>query len=155
MITRKLRAQKYRKTRRYRDGQQISVCYSTTICNKNILKRRQTIIKPSIISSIYPLFVIMYDPDAIIPEFVHWIAIAKGDNIIHELLSYFPPSPPKNTGLKNANGKFYHRYIFKFYTIFPEKVQIPEKRDNFSIQSFERLHSIKPYKTVFFKVFTD
>ncbi len=41
----------------------------------------------------------MYDPDAVKP-FIHWITTLNGQDI----LPYYPPSPPKKTGL--------HRYMF-------------------------------------------
>ncbi len=41
----------------------------------------------------------MYDPDANVP-FIHWVVTLSG----RDILPYYPPSPPKKTGL--------HRYMF-------------------------------------------
>ncbi len=41
----------------------------------------------------------MYDPDAKVP-FIHWVVTLSG----RDILPYYPPSPPKKTGL--------HRYMF-------------------------------------------
>lgn len=57
---------------------------------------------------------IMYDPDAIKPSYVHWITGPHGD-----VLPYQGPTPPPGTGV--------HRYIFALKKLQP---QVPVKRNS-------------------------
>lgn len=53
---------------------------------------------------------IMYDPDAVVGNYLHWVAInIPGNNVSNgqTLLNYKGPAPPKGSGI--------HRYIFLIY----------------------------------------
>lgn len=68
--------------------------------------------KPQIKFTIFPNQVytlIMYDPDAPVGDFIHWVVtnISKNNKLGDTLLDYMGPSPPKGTGI--------HRYIFLLY----------------------------------------
>jgi len=53
---------------------------------------------------------IMYDPDAVVGNYVHWVVInIPGDNVSNgqTLLNYKGPAPPQGSGI--------HRYIFLIF----------------------------------------
>lgn len=84
-----------------------------SISNNDFLKVSETQNKPKINllldkSKIYLL--IMYDPDAVVGTFVHWIVSDIKNNNLNEgtdLIGYKGPAPPPKTGK--------HRYIFELY----------------------------------------
>jgi hypothetical protein len=86
------------KTRKQRGGQGFKVFYGSTEVDGQQLTKEETDVKPSV--TILPNhYIVMYDPDAIKPDYIHWIAGPQGD-----ILPYRGPSPPQGTGV--------HRYIF-------------------------------------------
>jgi hypothetical protein len=56
-------------------------------------------------------YVLMYDPDAVKPDWIHWIVTAE-----ETLLPYQGPTPPPNTGI--------HRYKF---LLLPGEPPLPPK----------------------------
>jgi len=59
-------------------------------------------------NSLYTL--IMYDPDAVVGNYLHWVVInISGNNVQggQQLLNYKGPAPPQGTGI--------HRYIFLIF----------------------------------------
>ena len=83
------------------------------IVNDEFLKPSETQIKPEIkfnLNSAKYYTLIMYDPDAVIGTFVHWLVTNINKNNINNGKPIFPykgPAPPPNTGK--------HRYIFELY----------------------------------------
>jgi hypothetical protein len=88
-----------RLTRRKRGGQQnLNIRYNSVKVNGQELTTEKTARKPAVnIPAGY--FLVMYDPDAVKPDWIHWIATAEKD-----ILEYQGPSPPPGTGI--------HRYKF-------------------------------------------
>jgi phosphatidylethanolamine-binding protein (PEBP) family uncharacterized protein len=86
-----------RKTRRRRQRGG-GVFYGATEVKGQQLGQKGTSVKPRV--SIPPNhYLVMYDPDAVKPDYIHWIAGPDGD-----ILPYRGPTPPPGTGV--------HRYIF-------------------------------------------
>jgi phosphatidylethanolamine-binding protein (PEBP) family uncharacterized protein len=83
------------------------------IVNDEFLKPSETQIKPEIkfnLNSAKYYTLIMYDPDAVVGTFVHWLVTNISKNNINNSNPIFPykgPAPPPNTGK--------HRYIFELY----------------------------------------
>lgn len=78
---------------------------------------------------------VMYDPDAPSPSFLHWLLVNIPGGLVTDadvVASYYPPSPPSGT----------HRYIFKVYeqgsqqTLQLPKIQTPQGRSGFNIEAF-------------------
>lgn len=81
---------RYKKTRKQRGG---FVTYGSKKVQGNELTAQETSVKPSVkIPEGYTL--LMYDPDATHPSYIHWIATSQGD-----VLPYKGPSPPPGTGI--------------------------------------------------------
>jgi phosphatidylethanolamine-binding protein (PEBP) family uncharacterized protein len=83
------------------------------ILNDEFIKPSKTQIKPEIkfnLNSAKYYTLIMYDPDAVVGTFVHWLVTNISKNNINNGKPIFPykgPAPPPNTGK--------HRYIFELY----------------------------------------
>lgn len=97
---------RYKKTRKHRGGSSLlTVFYGPKQVLGGQFTVEETAVKPSVqIPEGHTL--VMYDPDAVKPSWIHWIATNQGDK-----LSYKGPSPPPGTGI--------HRYIF---ALLPGKV---------------------------------
>lgn len=66
-------------------------------------------------------FLVMYDPNAVKPDWIHWIATAEKD-----ILDYQGPSPPPGTGI--------HTYKFVLNSGIPP--QAPKERGGHQITEF-------------------
>jgi phosphatidylethanolamine-binding protein (PEBP) family uncharacterized protein len=89
---------KSRSRRQGGSGKNLEIQYLAGKVSGQIFPVSQTQQKPSI-SIPEGHYVVMYDPDAGNPVWIHWIVTKGGD-----VLPYQGPSPPAGTGL--------HRYIF-------------------------------------------
>ena len=118
------------------------------IKNNQFLKVNETQIKPEIKLNVdrektYTL--IMYDPDAVMGTYIHWIVSNIKDNDIKKgtnILIYKGPAPPVKTGK--------HRYIFELYhQLSSESDSIKER--NISIENLKKILNLdKPiYKIQF------
>ena len=92
----------------------MEVIYNNKPINNNqFLKVSETQNKPEInlqVNKTKTYLLIMYDPDAVIGTFVHWIVSNIKNNNVNEgtdLIAYKGPAPPPKTGK--------HRYIFELY----------------------------------------
>ena len=84
-----------------------------SIKNNQFLTVSETQIKPEIkldVNMTKQYLLIMYDPDAVVGTYIHWIISNIKNNNINEgldLLEYKGPAPPPKTGK--------HHYIFELY----------------------------------------
>ena len=109
----------------------MSISYGGVPVHGQRLTLQQTSRKPNV--SIPPGHtLVLYDPDAVQPSYIHWIATAKGD-----ALAYKGPSPPPGTGT--------HHYTF---ALVKGSVQIPEERASVHAASLVK----NPIATVQFTV---
>jgi phosphatidylethanolamine-binding protein (PEBP) family uncharacterized protein len=105
------RHRKGRRTRKQKGGQNLRISYNGTSVQGQQLTQEQTSKQPSI--TIPPGHtLVLYDPDAVNPSYIHWIATAK-----ESLLPYKGPSPPPGTGI--------HHYKF---ALVKGPVQVPSSR---------------------------
>lgn len=93
-----------RKTRRVKKGGQriFRVMYGSTQVKGQTLTARNTAKKPSLTIP-KGHYVVMYDPDAIRPDWIHWISSSESD-----ILPYQGPSPPPGSGI--------HRYVISLHS---------------------------------------
>jgi len=79
--------------------------------------------------------VLMWDPDAVVPSYIHTLIInisKKSDGTI--ILPHTPPSPPPGTGR--------HRYITGFFKQ-PGPISIRSmKRSGFNVDRFVKKHGL-------------
>jgi len=78
---------------------------------------------------------VMLDPDAGAPYFLHWmiININLGTSMGQEIVPYYPPTPPTGT----------HRYIF-YLLQQPGSITMPiTKRNRFSLQSWIHTYGLR------------
>ena len=90
---------------------------------------------------------IMYDPDAVVGNWLHWVVVnIKGNNVKNgdELFRYTGPAPPKGSGI--------HKYIFLLYEQ-PERIQTQLTNRMIPMNAFyEKLHmKLEPISSVYFK----
>lgn len=92
----------------------MEVIYNNKPINNNqFLKVSETQNKPEInlqVDKTKTYLLIMYDPDATIGTFIHWIVSNIKNNNVNEgidLITYKGPAPPQKTGK--------HHYIFELY----------------------------------------
>ena len=132
--TRKTR--KNKKLRKQKGGMEIE--YPSFIVNNSITTVKNTIVVPKITLSALKLStLIMYDPNAIKPSYIHYLItnipngdISKGDTIF----SYAGPSPPPNTGD--------HHYIFtQFEQMKPYSTSIQD-RSSFDINAYIQQYNL-------------
>lgn len=110
MKTRRTRKQK--KTRISRGGSNTNITYDSIKVEGQLLTKSITSVQPSVkIPAEH--FIIMYDPDAPVGVFLHWLTDSHNTYV-----PYSPPSPPKGTGV--------HRYIFKL--VKGQPLEIPSDR---------------------------
>lgn len=139
------------RTKKHRGGNNsFKVQYGDIIVNGQNLTKEQTYSKPSITfqpanQKLYTI--VMWDPDAPNPSFVHWILInlTSPKNISQngkELLEYMGPNPPSGT----------HRYYFGLFEqsgyITPEM----PGRSEFNIENFKSDNKLTDISTVYMKV---
>jgi phosphatidylethanolamine-binding protein (PEBP) family uncharacterized protein len=140
-----------RKTRKYtkKGGQyNISIKYNTNIQNNSYKTRESTSFTPSIKLLNLPLStLIMYDPDAIQPQYIHYLVtnISNGDiSTGTTIFDYMGPAPPPNSGT--------HRYIFEqLAQENPIQVNMNE-RAKFDISQFKRKFNLNMRASKKFKV---
>lgn len=87
---------------------------------------------------------VMVDPDAQTPYFLHWLTINIDveHNTFDEIVSYFPPTPPSGT----------HRYFF-YLLEQPRHIVIAKpKRTWFSLQAFIHNYGLRAVEQVHMKV---
>ena len=102
--------------------------YGSTIVQGQMLTKEQTATEPTV--QIPPgHYVVMYDPDAVKPDYIHWIS---------GVLPYQGPAPPPGTGI--------HHYKFVMCKGVPP--QAPAERGGQRAEPFLR----NPVDTVFFTV---
>lgn len=112
----------------------LTINYNNIVINKQYLTPSQTKQQPKVDfnfepNSLYTL--IMYDPDTLMGDYMHWIIINIKDNINNgdTLVSYKGPSPPINTGI--------HRYIFFIFKqdtiIYKSNIIVKERNIKLSI----------------------
>ena len=137
-----------RKTiRRYGGGNGLIVKYNNNILSGQSFKRSETVSQPSIeftrTGKKYSL--IMWDPDASNPSFLHWLVInLENQNQIREkeILNYFGPKPPSGT----------HHYYFGLFEQ-QNTIQIhPPERPGFNINEFTKENSLKEIAKVYMTV---
>lgn len=93
----------------------MNIFFGNKKVNKQLINPQETVLQPSISFNTLPnklYTLIMYDPNSIYGDFIHWVIInIAGPNITDNknniLLPYKGPSPPIHTGL--------HHYIFTIY----------------------------------------
>ena len=105
-----------------------------TFTKEETLFAPQVIIQQQDIHRLYSL--VMIDPDTSAPYFLHWmlINIDLGESTFQEIVSYYPPTPPKGT----------HRYIF--YVLQQSgyiKMTAPKNRTRFSLQVWIHAHGLR------------
>jgi phosphatidylethanolamine-binding protein (PEBP) family uncharacterized protein len=85
---------RYKKTRKQRGGfAPLNISYNGKKVQGNQFTVEETAEKPMVeIPEGYTL--IMYDPDAVNPSWIHWISTSS-----HDILPYKGPSPPKGSGI--------------------------------------------------------
>ena len=129
MVTKTRRTRRKTRRKMKRGGARMNIQYPSFTVNNSQSSVEKTSIKPII--TLTPLKLstfIMYDPDATVPQWVHYLVInipngniLKGD----EVLSYNGPSPPSGI----------HRYIFEqLEQTTPYQVSI--ERSGFDIERF-------------------
>jgi phosphatidylethanolamine-binding protein (PEBP) family uncharacterized protein len=126
---------KIRRTRKYKKkgGGGMEIVYPTFTVSNNKTDVSSTSMVPNI--KLNPLrlsTLIMYDPDAIIPSWIHYLVInipngdiSKGDVV----LPYAGPTPPPGTGV--------HHYIFEQLEQSSPYTTSIQNRGSFDISSFK------------------
>ena len=134
---------KTRKLLRKKGGQQrnIQIRYNSFNVNSRTTtaKQTQTQTKPKITLLPLPLSTfVMYDPDASIPEWLHYLVINihNGDlSTGTTIQQYEGPSPPAGTGT--------HHYIFEQLEQ-PEEINVSiNSQSGFNIDSFRTKHNLQ------------
>jgi phosphatidylethanolamine-binding protein (PEBP) family uncharacterized protein len=138
------------KTRKYKKGGQynISIKYNTNIQNNSYKTKESTSSVPKIKLMNLPLSsLIMYDPDAIQPQYIHYLVtnISNGNISSGKIVfDYMGPAPPVGSGT--------HRYIFEqLEQQAPIDVNIHE-RANFDISQFKQMYNLNLRASKKFKV---
>lgn len=137
------------KTRKRKGGNyNIQIRYNTNIMNNSFKTKESTSYQPNIKLLNIPLSTfIMYDPDAIVPEYIHYLVtnIKNGDlSTGNTIFSYMGPAPPHGSGT--------HRYIFiQLEQTEPINVSISD-RANFNIEDFKRNYNLRTRASKKFKV---
>jgi phosphatidylethanolamine-binding protein (PEBP) family uncharacterized protein len=145
---------KYRNTKKYKGGN--GKCPSFTGCSTPIriqypvgmveekeLTQENTKNIPDLDFKKEPnttYLLIMWDPDAPSPSFLHWMQLYTPSSInkvhaIQDLVSYQGPTPPSGI----------HRYYFTVYTMdntTSNKIVAPSKRSPFNVTEFENMYSL-------------
>ena len=97
--SRKTRRRRSRRSKKQRGaGFQLKIQYGQKTVAGQEFTAKETAVKP-ITEIPTGYYLVMYDPDAVKPSYIHWISSATRD-----IVPYQGPSPPPGTGI--------HRYIF-------------------------------------------
>ena len=127
-----------RKRRIRKGGGGLSISYGSYNVNDSITSIDATSKAPTITLLPLPLStLIMYDPDAVLPTWLHWLVInipngdiKKGDIV----LSYDGPAPPPNTGT--------HRYIFNQLEQTEPISITTQKRSKYNMDDFFKQYNL-------------
>jgi hypothetical protein len=112
-----------RMTRKKRGGRiPLNIYYNSVKVNGQSLTTEKTA-RPPTVKIPVGYFLVMYDPDAVKPDWIHWIATAEKD-----ILEYQGPTPPPGTGI--------HRYKFVLNSGVPPSA--PANRGGQTITEFLR-----------------
>ena len=115
------RYRKGRRTRKQTGGQNLRISYKGTPVQGQRMTVQQTAEKPNV--KIPPGHtLVLYDPDAVQPSYIHWIATAK-----ESLVPYKGPAPPPGTGI--------HHYKF---ALVKGNIQVPSSRAPINARSLIR-----------------
>lgn len=90
---------------------------------------------------------IMYDPDAVYPPYLHFLVINIQNGNIQSgdvIVSYNGPTPPPGTGT--------HRYIFEQYEQKSPFVFPTPERPKFNLDLFKKQHNLALKATKMFRV---
>lgn len=148
--TKKRRGIKRKTSRHHRGGNSLVVKYDQIIVSGQELTKQQTVSAPSVefTSTGKKYSLIMWDPDAPDPSFLHWLIInLENQNQIRdkELLNYFGPKPPSGT----------HHYYFGLFEQ-QNTIQIhPPERSGFNILDFISENNLKEVAKVYMIVSAD
>lgn len=119
------------------------------IINNELLKVSETQNKPEIKinkNTNKSYLLIMYDPDAAMGTYIHWILSdikSNHANLGRDVISYKGPAPPPKTGK--------HRYIFELYNQ-EMPIMNPIEERNISIESLrKKLNLTEPINKIQFK----
>ena len=139
MATRKHR-KNAKSTRRKQKGGAFSVQFQGKEAMGNVRPQNQTLEQPIVqwnakSNGLYAI--LMWDPDAPAPSWIHWFVVNIPGAQLSEgetLLSYKPPTPPSGT----------HRY---YVTVFQQPqhltIYIPGERGNFSVPQLVSQHGLR------------
>lgn len=145
---------KYRNTKKYKGGNKtcsaftgcplnINIQYPVGLVEEKELTQEDTKNIPDLDFKKEPnttYLLIMWDPDAPSPSFLHWMQLYTPSSInkvhaIQELAPYQGPTPPSGV----------HRYYFTVYTMdntTSSKIIAPSTRSPFNIKEFENMYSL-------------
>lgn len=138
-----------KRTRKHKGGGSgLVISYNSFTVNNSVANIKRTERAPTLTLLPLPLSTfIMYDPDADLPLWVHWLVInipngdiRKGDIV----LSYTGPEPPPNTGT--------HRYIFNQLEQTEPIYIKTQKRSKYNIDEFIKTYKLIPRATKSFSV---
>jgi phosphatidylethanolamine-binding protein (PEBP) family uncharacterized protein len=113
------------------------------LINNDFLTPSETQIKPEVkfnLNSDKYSTLVMYDPDAVVGTFVHWLVTNIKDNNIDDstiLIPYKGPEPPPKSGK--------HRYIFELYMQNNKINTEPLQQRSISINVIRNLLGITNY----------
>jgi phosphatidylethanolamine-binding protein (PEBP) family uncharacterized protein len=139
---------KTRKTKKSGGGS-MEITYPTFSANSETVSENQASMMPSI--KLYPIrysTLIMYDPDAITPPYLHFLVINIKNGEIRSgdvIISYAGPTPPPGSGP--------HRYIFEQLEQSSPFTFAQPERANFDISNFKKQHNLALKATKFFSVY--
>ena len=139
---------KTRKNKKKGGSTNITITYNTNIQNNSYKTKESTSMIPYIKLLRLPLStLIMYDPDAIQPQYIHYLVtnIQNGDiSSGTTIFDYNGPTPPPGTGI--------HRYIFEqLEQKQPIDVSIGS-RAQFDISAFKQKYILQMRASKRFKV---
>jgi phosphatidylethanolamine-binding protein (PEBP) family uncharacterized protein len=139
---------KTRKNKKKGGNANISIRYNTNIQNNSYKTKESTSMMPYIKLLGLPLSTfIMYDPDAIQPQYIHYLVTNIPNGNISNgttTFDYNGPTPPPGTGI--------HRYIFEqLEQKQPIDVSI-DSRAQFDISAFKQKYNLQMRASKRFKV---
>lgn len=138
------------KTRKYkkRGGYSMEVTYRTFSANNQEVQESEASNVPNI--KLYPFrysSLIMYDPDAIVPPYLHYLVINIKNGIISSgdvIVPYAGPTPPPGSGT--------HRYIFEQLEQSSPFNIAPPERAKFDVSNFKKMNNLALKATKMFSV---
>uniref|UniRef100_A0A6C0D9P4 Phosphatidylethanolamine-binding protein n=1 Tax=viral metagenome TaxID=1070528 RepID=A0A6C0D9P4_9ZZZZ len=139
---------KTRKNKKKGGNANITITYNTTIQNNSYKTKGSTSMIPYIKLLSLPLStLVMYDPDAMQPQYIHYLVtnIQNGDiSNGTTIFDYNGPTPPVGTGI--------HRYIFE-QLIQKQPIDVSiDSRAQFDISAFKQKYNLQMRASKKFKV---